>query len=100
MYIQNYEFEWDEKKAQLNVEKHGVSFCEAASIFLDSFSLENLDLRHSQEEVRFLKLGKTSSGRVLLCVFTKRKYENGKKIRIISARRASEKETKAYEEKK
>ena len=87
-------FEWDSKKAAINIEKHSVSFAEATTIFGDKFSITIPDLKHSQKEARFVTIGKTISAQVIVVVHT----ERGDKIRIISARQASQKERKTYEE--
>jgi uncharacterized protein len=91
-------FVWDLSKALVNLEKHGVSFEAAATVFADVRGLDWKDLRHSSvEEARFKRLGRASTGRILLIVYTPRRSEDGKEtIRIISARQASRKERKAY----
>lgn len=86
-------FEWDEEKAELNLRKHGVSFEEAESVFMDSFGLEELDEEHSYDETRWVLIGLSSSLRVLVTVYT----ERGSKIRLISSRKADAKERKAYQ---
>jgi len=81
----------------INLEKHGVSFEEAAPIFADPEGLDWEDIEHSQLESRFKRLGVSLKGRVLIVVYTFRRAKNGEeKIRIISARRASRKERQAY----
>ncbi len=87
-------FEWDENKARSNAAKHGVSFEEAATVFGDPFSLTIPDPAHSQTEHRFIVIGKSHSGKLLVVVHT----ERGDNIRIISARRASRKEQTNHEE--
>jgi len=87
-------FEWDSKKAALNIAKHSVSFAEATTIFGDKRSITIPDPKHSQKEARFVTIGKTFSTNVIVVVYT----ERGNKIRIISARQASRKERKTYEE--
>jgi uncharacterized protein len=86
-------FEWDEKKAQINLKKHGISFEEARTIFGDPRTLTVFDRLHSQEEDRSITLGMSTEGHVLVVVHTDR----GRKIRLISARRASPGERRAYE---
>lgn len=88
-------FEWDEGKAKKNLIKHGVSFEEASTVFEDPLSLTIADPLHSDEEDRLVTLGESTDGRPLVVVFT----ERGDNIRIISARRASRRERKDYEEK-
>jgi uncharacterized protein len=89
-------FEWDARKAPLNRTKHGVSFEEARTIFGDPDALDGPDLGHSQNESRFLRLGRGATGRVLIVAYTVRRRDDGESIRIISARRASRKEREAY----
>ena len=90
-------FDWDPRKARSNWHKHGVSFQEAATAFLDPDGLDGEDLDHSDSEPRRLRLAKSGSGRVLLIAYTIRSDENEETTRIISARRASRKERKRYE---
>ena len=87
-------FEWDESKAGANLAKHGVSFEEAATVFGDPLSLTILDPAHSQAEHRFIIIGQSHRRKLLVVVHT----ERGDNIRVISARRASKRERKAYEE--
>jgi len=87
-------FEWDEMKAGTNAAKHGVSFEEAATVFADPLSLTIPDPAHSQEEVRFIILGRSHRGILLVVVHV----ERGDNLRIISARRAGRAERKNYEE--
>ena len=89
-------FEWDSRKAAANLSKHGVPFAEAASVFADPEALDGPDLRHSAQEARFLRLGRSLAGRVLMVAYTHRRSGDAEKIRIISARRASRKERDAY----
>ena len=90
-------FSWDVRKAQINHQKHGVAFEEAATVFADPDGLDWEDPEHSQEEARCKRLGKSVTGRILLIVYTTRRIPHGKEtIRIISARQASRKERKAY----
>jgi uncharacterized DUF497 family protein len=89
-------FEWDEKKAALNLEKHGVSFEEAQTVFDDSFFLVYPDHVHSVGEPRYVILGESSEWRALVVVYT----ERGSTIRIISAREADKQEQRDYEEEK
>lgn len=88
------EFEWDDKKARANVAKHGVTFHEAASVFGDSLALTFRDPDHSTHEDRFLTFGQSISGRLLAVIHMAR----GVSIRIISARPATRRERKIYEE--
>jgi uncharacterized DUF497 family protein len=88
-------FEWDETKARLNLEGHGVSFEEAATIFEDAFALELFDEAHSEGEDRWIAIGFSSAGRLLVVVYTE--PEPGR-VRIISSRRATRREENAYGE--
>jgi uncharacterized DUF497 family protein len=90
------EFEWDPDKANRNLAKHGISFPEAATIFADPLAITFFDPDHSEEEDRFLTFGLSSDGRVLVVSHTDR----DERIRIISARKATRKERKSYEEEK
>lgn len=87
-------FEWDADKARRNLAKHAVSFEEAATVFGDALSKTIFDPQHSDEEDRFVILGESKQARLLAVSFTDR----ADKIRIISARRASRRERKQYEE--
>ncbi len=90
-------FTWDIRKALTNLEKHGVSFDEAASVFDDPVGLEVEDARHSIKEQRYIRVAKSSTKRVLTVVYTFRRTDRGKEtIRLISARFASRKERAAY----
>ena len=86
-------FEWDDDKAESNRDKHGVSFDEAKSVFYDGLSLTGYDPRHSIDEDRFLTMGLSNLGRILVVSHTDR---NGA-VRIISARVAGRSEKKRYE---
>jgi uncharacterized DUF497 family protein len=87
-------FEWDEEKAELNLKKHKVGFEEVKSVFGDPFSITVDDPDHSREEQRFIDIGKSASGKLLVVVYT----ERGNKIRIISCRKAIPAERRKYEE--
>ena len=87
-------FEWDESKAKANLAKHGVRFEDAATVFADRLSLTIPDPAHSRVEDRFIILGKSEAGNLLVVVHT----ERGDNLRIISARRASRQERRNYEE--
>jgi uncharacterized protein len=90
-------FAWDSRKAARNLEKHGVSFEEAATVFADPDALEWEDLEHSARENRFKRLGISIEGRILILVYSYRSLKSDKEtIRIITARRASPKEREAY----
>ena len=87
-------FEWDSQKAALNLKKHGVTFEEATTVFRDTLSATDHDPDHSTGDDRFITFGLSSSGRLLVVSHTERK--DG--IRIISARPATKREKKIYEE--
>jgi uncharacterized protein len=89
-------FAWDERKNRANRCKHGIWFEEAQSAFQDLHARMFYDPEHSEEEDRFLLLGMSSAGRVLVVVHCYREAES--LIRMISARRATKKEVRAYEE--
>ncbi|TVM00050.1 MAG: hypothetical protein CV087_15435 [Candidatus Brocadia sp. WS118] len=87
-------FEWDDEKAKANLKKHRVSFEEATTVFLDSFSMTIPDPDHSGEEQRYIDIGSSDKGRLLVVVYT----ERGSNIRIISCRKATPSERTLYEE--
>ena len=86
-------FEWDPDKAIANLEKHGVSFDEAATVFGDPLSLTIPDPDHSSGEGRFVDVGLSHQRRLLMVSYT----ERGERVRLISARLATRKEKKTYE---
>ncbi len=90
----NIIFEWDKSKNFRNQKKHGVSFEEAATIFVDEKALLIQDPDHSEAEDRFLLLGLSSNLRILLVCHCYR--QNDQVIRIISARKASQSEQYQY----
>jgi len=90
-------FDWDTEKASQNLRKHKVSFEEASSVFFDEDALEFFDPDHSINEDRFLMLGLSFRLRLLVVVYCIRK--KGRRIRIISARKATNNERKAYKRK-
>ena len=87
------QFEWDDDKAASNLEKHRVSFEEAATVFRDPFALIFDDEAHSIEEQREIIIGHSTHNRLLLACFT----ERGDKLRLFSARPATRKERQDYE---
>ncbi|MFM2408500.1 MAG: hypothetical protein RL358_1242 [Pseudomonadota bacterium] len=88
-------FEWDTSKAASNIKKHGVSFNEAQSVFYDEFAVQFYDETHADKEDRFLMLGFSTEARLLMVCHCER--EQGKIIRIISARKASKNESVHYQ---
>jgi hypothetical protein len=89
-------FEWDPRKAKANAAKHGITFDEAVTVFLDPDALDGPDLQHSAAEARFRRLGRSADGRVLMVAYTLRRSGDAEAIRLISARRASRRERAAY----
>ncbi len=86
-------FEWDEEKEKSNLQKHRVSFEEATTVFIDPFSMTIPDSDHSVDEQRYIDIGSSDKGRVLIVVYT----ERGSNIRIISCRKATPSERTLYE---
>ena len=89
-------FEWDEEKDLYNQRKHGVGFDEAKSVFNDPRSITIADEQHSDEEDRYIDIGISSRGRLIVVSYT----ERGANIRIISCRKATKTERKTYEQAK
>ncbi len=87
-------FEWDEEKAKANFSKHRVGFDEATTVFTDPFSVTIHDPDHSADERRYIDIGSSGKGRVLVVVYT----ERGSTIRIVTCRKATMRERKLYEE--
>lgn len=86
-------FEWDPRKAESNQRKHGVSFEEARSVFYDEFAIQFFDEEHSSQEDRFIMLGMSALGRILIVCHCERGRNT---IRIISARKATQAERAYY----
>ena len=86
--------EWDNRKAATNIRKHGVSFEEAVTALEDTLAVTYRDPDHSDEELRFLTFGVSSTGRILVVAHTDREDA----VRLISARPATSSERPAYEE--
>ena len=89
-------FSWDPQKAATNDRKHGVSFSEAATVFMDEKAVEYPDPDHSEKEKRFIILGLSASLRVLVVCYCYRHHQTT--IRIISARKATPREYQFYGE--
>ncbi len=87
-------YEWDPAKARVNLRAHHVSFDEAATVFLDPLAITFSDADHSDEEDREITIGFSKKLRVIFVSHCRR----GEPVRIISARRATRKERKQYEE--
>jgi uncharacterized protein len=92
--VSTLRFEWDERKAAANEQKHGVSFEEARSVFFDERARLIDDPDHSEDEERFILLGLSSTLRLLVVCHCYR--SEGNVIRIISARKATVRESKSY----
>ncbi|MBI5634379.1 MAG: BrnT family toxin [Nitrospirae bacterium] len=94
----NFDFDWDPGKAKANMQKHGVAFEEAATVMHDPRAMNMYDPDHSESEDRWITLGISSSGRLLVVCHT---FTEGPAalvtVRIYSARRPSSKEIKTYE---
>lgn len=88
------DFEWNPEKATHNLEKHGVSFEEAQTVFDDDLFIVFADPDHSEGENRYLIMGQSKQGRLLVVSYT----ERSRRVRLISARKANRQERKAYEE--
>ena len=89
------DFEWNPRKAETNLQKHGVSFTEAGTVFGDELAITVPDPDHSKSEDRYITIGWSSQHRLLMVSHTDR----DNRIRIISARELTKAERKAYEEK-
>lgn len=90
-------FFWDINKAESNLKKHGVSFEVAQTVFEDPLHLSILDEKHIREE-RWITMGMTFHKEILVLVHTFQDFKNHEVIRIISARKATHREVKHYEE--
>ena len=89
-------FEWNERKALRNAQKHRVTFEEAVTVFGDPLSITIADPEHSEDEERFVDIGNSDNDRVLVVVYTERRG----RIRIISGRKATVAERRLYEKKR
>ena len=88
------EVEWNAEKDVANQRKHGVTFDEAATVFYDPLEITFPDPDHSLTEDRFLTIGETTAGRIIIVSHT----ERAGKIRLISARKPTRNENRFYEE--
>ena len=94
----NYNFEWDPIKARKNYQKHKISFERASEIFLDPMALSIYDKEHSHSEDRWITIGKTKSEIISVVVHTFQEIqEDNIRIRIISARKATNNEKRQYQ---
>ena len=92
----NLEFEWDKRKAKVNLKKHGISFEEARTIFFDEHAVQFFDPDQSEEEDRFILLGASARLRLLVVCHCYRESEST--IRLFSARKADRNERRQYKE--
>jgi uncharacterized DUF497 family protein len=94
----NYNFEWDCQKAEANITKHGISFEESATVFQDPMAVSIYDDDHSTNEERWITLGISITGKLLLLCHTfQKESDNAVTIRIFSSRKATKHEIKQYE---
>ncbi|PKA14313.1 BrnT family toxin [Leptospira haakeii] len=89
-------FEWDDKKNSSNLKKHQISFEQASQVFLDKDAIYIPDENHSENEERWLVLGKIENFTIIVVVFVDKSNKNEEKLRIISARKADKLEEKEY----
>jgi uncharacterized DUF497 family protein len=95
----NYEFEWDDAKAEANLGKHGVDFMDAMSVLLDPLAMTRFDDGHSDDEERWASVGRAGNGQLLLVVHTfTATGPNTALVRLISARAATRREREQYEQ--
>jgi uncharacterized DUF497 family protein len=95
-----FHFEWDPIKARQNARKHRVTFERGATVFLDPNALSLFDEQHSEEEERWITLGMDQSGALLVVSHTYHdEAENSARVRLLSVRKATKKETKQYQRK-
>jgi len=87
-------FEWDKAKAAANLRKHKIGFDEAQTVFADDLSITVTDVEHSAVEERLMIIGKSHRQRLIVVVYT----ERSRRIRLISARKATRRERRQYEE--
>ncbi len=90
-------FEWDVNKERANIKKHGVSFEQASYVFADPCALSMYDEDHSDDEERWVLLGRTLNETLLVVVHTYRDKNEVEYVRIISARKATKKEKQVYQ---
>jgi hypothetical protein len=93
-------FDWDLQKAESNNTKHRVAFSEACMIFSDPFILTIFDEAHSTDEDRWISLGNTPGGKILVVIHTYKKKVQCEFVRIISSRKATKKEVRQYLERR
>ncbi len=91
-------FEWDPNKEKINIEKHGVTFEQACYVFTDPYALSRYDEGHSDIEDWWVLLGKSFNETLLIVVHTYKTQQDVELVRIISARKATKNEMKAYQQ--
>jgi uncharacterized DUF497 family protein len=91
-------FTWDPAKAASNIEKHGITFEEAATTWLDLFAIERFDETHTDEEDRWIRVGASLRGALLVVWSTERPARRRTFVQIIGARRATRREWQLYEQ--
>ncbi len=95
----HYSFEWDPSKAKENVLKHKISFERAATIFLDAHAISIFGVEHSHDEDRWITMGIDTAGSLLVVIHTFRQMSASLcSIRVISARKATQREIRQYRE--
>ena len=98
MYTEGVNFVWDPKKEKSNIQKHGISFAEAVTVFYDPLAKITSDPDHSAAEDRHILIGHSQKSRLLFVVHIFRNEDDT--VRIVSARKATRKETKDFQETK
>jgi uncharacterized DUF497 family protein len=93
-----FQFEWDQTKAIANARKHGVSFDLARTVFNDPLVLTVADLKHSEKEERWFSIGRAANNSLVSVAYLWSETQFATKIRIISARKATQTEMRQYEE--
>lgn len=95
----DYEFDWDEDKADINLRKHGVEFLQAMTVLDDPLAMTFYDTEHSEDEDRWVSVGRSSQGALLLVIHTfVATGPSSALVRIISARPAVKRERRQYEQ--
>ncbi len=90
-------FEWDTKKEKINMLKHGITFEQASYVFADPFALNKYDDEHSENEDRWILLGRSLNETIIVVIHTFRDIDGTEFVKIISARKATKKEKQAYQ---
>lgn len=97
--LTDYEFEWDDAKAEGNLAKHGVDFMDAMTVLLDPLMMTRFDDAHDDDEDRWVSVGRAGSGQLLLVVHTfGATGPNTALVRLVSARLATRREREQYEQ--